>query len=720
MIREALHIYSQNVRKNKTLTDIILETNKNNIDILFIQKPPRYITKHVPSPQNIEGTPVYGHPSHPEWTLYAQQPTQQDDIPRTITYINKRISSFLTLLRTDLIDHRDINLISLQINHKCSYAINVYSDDQQTAIKHLWDHEINIDNILIMAGDFNICDSNWDPSFPHHSTHTNDLMIIADNFDLDISTPIHPRPTRFANNPQDSNSVINLMFINPQNRGYNNHTIIEHHRFPSDHAPLLVKIQINAENTTILKRSIKPKSKNENKYDSYILTNVSSLRSDDLNTTDKVEKLTRDISNIFNTAWNHFSKERKITKHSKEWWDQECNNDLQTYCQARTIDNWKKFKQSVKSAKNKFFEEKITEIATTNKQPWDLMNWVKRKNLPATEAIKHNGEPCTDTHLLWQALDSAYNSTANRHINLSILNESPSHAPIEWPPFSKAEFREAIAKYNNSSAPGPDHVTWCTLKCIVNDKQCSTHIVRLANTCINLSTWPSHFKESTSVIIPKPQKPSYDTPKSFRPIVLLNTLGKLIEKVISHRMQVHTIANGYIHPNQLGGIQQRSTADVGIFLMHLIRAGWTKGLHTSILAFDIAQFFPSLNHSFLSACVSKAGFNHKVSSFFDNYSLNWQTKYCWNNNVLPFFPCSVGIGQGSALSPILSAIYLSPILKIFQKCLTNLKEKIPTDAERCKRGFSCYKQKVRRSGSSPQSRAKGSKGRMTERGDKND
>jgi len=39
----------------------------------------------------------------------------------------------------------------------------------------------------------------------------------------------------------------------------------------------------------------------------------------------------------------------------------------------------------------------------------------------------------------------------------------------------------------------------------------------------------------------------------------------------------------------------------------------------------------------------------------------------------------VEVGQGSALSPILSAMYLSPYIKIFQKCLKNLKEKIPTD-----------------------------------------
>jgi len=115
-------------------------------------------------------------------------------------------------------------------------------------------------------------------------------------------------------------------------------------------------------------------------------------------------------------------------------------------------------------------------------------------------------------------------------------------------------------------------------------------------------------------------------------------------------MQVHTITNGYIHPNQLGGIQQRSTADAGIFLMHLVHAGWTKDLYTSVLAFNIAQFFPSLNHSFLTACITKAGFNRKVSFFFDNYLLNQQTKYCWNNNVSPFFPCNIGVSQVLATS----------------------------------------------------------------------
>ena len=47
---------------------------------------------------------------------------------------------------------------------------------------------------------------------------------------------------------------------------------------------------------------------------------------------------------------------------------------------------------------------------------------------------------------------------------------------------------------------------------------------------------------------------------------------------------------------QLESPKQRSTIDAEVALTHFIYMGWVKNLSTSMLAFDIAQFFPSLNH----------------------------------------------------------------------------------------------------------------------------
>ena len=66
--------------------------------------------------------------------------------------------------------------------------MNVYSDSSHFTLKYLKDTEVNILNLLIMTGDFNIRDSIWDSSFPHHSTISDDLMIITDLFNLDLST----------------------------------------------------------------------------------------------------------------------------------------------------------------------------------------------------------------------------------------------------------------------------------------------------------------------------------------------------------------------------------------------------------------------------------------------------------------------------------------------------------------------------------------------------
>ena len=90
------------------------------------------------------------------------------------------------------------------------------------------------------------------------------------------------------------------------------------------------------------------------------------------------------------------------------------------------------------------------------------------------------------------------------------------------------------------------------------------------------------------VVIPKPNKKLYDSPKSFRPIVLLNTIGKLIEKVIEERLQFNTVLNDFIHLSQLGGLKFKSMINTGVALTHTIRAGWVKNLFTSTLAFDIA------------------------------------------------------------------------------------------------------------------------------------
>ena len=213
-----------------------------------------------------------------------------------------------------------------------------------------------------------------------------------------------------------------------------------------------------------------------------------------------------------------------------------------------------------------------------------------------------------------------------------------------WAPFSKEEFKITLGTCSNLSTPGPDKLLWRHLKSILNDEDCISSVIKIANACIDLGYWPNHFKLSSIVIIPKPNKPSYDLPKSFRLIVLLNTLGKLIEKVIGERLQFLIVNNDFIHPSQLGGLKFKSTIDVGAALIHIIHLGWSRNCLTSTLAFNITQFFPSLNHCFLTRIIYKVGLDNWVVNFFGNYLNDRKTSYKWNSFLSPIINIKVGVG----------------------------------------------------------------------------
>jgi len=158
------------------------------------------------------------------------------------------------------------------------------------------------------------------------------------------------------------------------------------------------------------------------------------------------------------------------------------------------------------------------------------MNWVNKWKLSAPEAIKFNSQLCLELDNLCKVLHSTFNTAQHYHVESDVLNKLGSYSSLPWAQFVEEEFTSSLLKCSNMFTPGSDKLLWRHLKIVLKDKMCLRNVIAIADACIELGHWPSHFKISLTIVIPKPNKVSYDSPKSFRPIVLLNTLGKLIKK----------------------------------------------------------------------------------------------------------------------------------------------------------------------------------------------
>ena len=82
---------------------------------------------------------------------------------------------------------------------------------------------------------------------------------------------------------------------------------------------------------------------------------------------------------------------------------------------------------------------------------------------------------------------------------------------------------------------------------------------------------PPCLKHANGVVLDKPGKPSYDTPASFRIIVLLKTISKLLEKIMTVRISDMAWKAGLLHPNQCGSLPGLSTWDACATLIHEVR-----------------------------------------------------------------------------------------------------------------------------------------------------
>lgn len=187
-------------------------------------------------------------------------------------------------------------------------------------------------------------------------------------------------------------------------------------------------------------------------------------------------------------------------------------------------------------------------------------------------------------------------------------------------------------------------------------------VTDLLTACLKAGHHPKLWKEATVCVIPKPKRADYSLAKNFRPISLLECLGKLLEKLVAKLIYSDMTKHSLVPTTQFGGRNSSSTLDAGLTLVHDIQSAHQAGLRTGLLLFDIQGFFDNVNHERLVTVFANLGFAPELVKWCRSFLVDRTVRLKFNGQTSDPFGFAVGTPQGSPVSPVLSIIYTSPLL----------------------------------------------------------
>jgi len=248
-------------------------------------------------------------------------------------------------------------------------------------------------------------------------------------------------------------------------------------------------------------------------------------------------------------------------------------------------------------------------------------------------------------------------------------NPKPPGTPTTYPPqCTKADqiTREAIQRQLRKLKPykaleSDDIPNIVLMKCadLIIDR---LYFIYLAT--YNNKLYYASWKAFNTIVLQKPGKPSYKTPKAYRPIALINTLWKVLTAILAKQLTFYAEKYRLLPSHYFRDRPGYTTTDAIHLLMYTIKSAWHKGKVAVVLFLDIEGAFPNVVPAKLIHNSRKRQVPSKLIRFaagmldrrvttlkFDNYS------------SLPI-PIDNGIGQGDPLSMALYQFYNTNLLDI--------------------------------------------------------
>ena len=346
-----------------------------------------------------------------------------------------------------------------------------------------------------------------------------------------------------------------------------------------------------------------------------------------------------------------------------------------TRCEVNAYANYKKILRcAIRTSKRLYHNNKCAEYQNNSKKLWQVINEIIGKNRDKSTTLDYltiNGIKEYGAKRISNSLAKYFSNVGQQYAN-KIPNPNKSvesylqalqrnHDSLFLHPCQKSEIIKLIQSLPNKNSHGYDNLSNIMLKSIADELL--TPLCIIINQSLETGRFPTGMKLAD--VVPLFKSKARDVETNYRPISLLSTMSKILEKVVYNRVYNFLTRTGQISDKQYGFRAKHSCEHaIGQLVGSVLKNLENKQITVAILL-DLSKAFDTIKHEIMLKKLELYGVRGIPLSWFRSYLADRKLRVkcrttCSNEETFSdTYSIEYGTPQGSCLGPLIFLIFVN-------------------------------------------------------------